>query len=428
MHRMSGFPQMPVDKTTFSCAPSARQGRLVDMRLPDVILGGILALVIAVSGAGPGLAEPTAPPDSAGLVSASSAAVAGPAPPSAALPAWVAAGRVASASSGLVTASSSGAQTAAQSASPPGWSVSLTHVILPPGSRPQGWRDAAVVVRLEPPVADAPPVAVPSPAAPVAAVAPAPVQVSLRPAPRPAGLLPEPLLLRTAAPLRPRLRDPALAAPLPAMRWDHRPDAELWTRTTLAAVRASGLTDIVPDDIATWCPAYPHAGAGDRAAFWAGVLSALARHESTHNPRAVGGGGLYHGLLQILPSTARQYGCEARTGEELRNGPANLACAVRIAARNIIRDDAVARAGGRNAGIARDWGPMTVASRREEMATWTRAQPYCSAPVTVLAAPRPPVRPWTLLATATPPAPATVSLAMLSHDIRDLRAIPPPRS
>ena len=37
---------------------------------------------------------------------------------------------------------------------------------------------------------------------------------------------------------------------LPVMRWDHRPEAEIWTRATLDALVApsSGLTEIVPTD------------------------------------------------------------------------------------------------------------------------------------------------------------------------------------
>jgi hypothetical protein len=381
------------------------------------------------------MSEPTATPDAAGLVSASSSAVAS-LPGDPATPAnWAVAGSASAGAPGLVAASSYAVPGAADAAPHPGWSV--THVILRPGAGPDAWRDPGLVIRLDPPFSDTAPAAAPQPpaAVPVAAPAalpepaPAPVLASLRPMARPDHMLRYPVLVRTGAPLRPRLRDDSLlAGPVPAMRWDHRPDAERWTRATLAAVRASGLTEIVPDDIATWCPAYPHAGERDRAAFWAGVLSALARHESTHDPRAVGGGGLYYGLLQILPSTARQYGCDARTGEALKDGPANLQCAVRIAARNIIRDDAVARDDGRNAGIARDWGPMTVASRRAEMAAWTSAQDYCAAPVTVLAAPLPPARPWTLVATASGHHTGTISLALLSDDIRDLRAIPQPRS
>jgi len=262
-----------------------------------------------------------------------------------------------------------------------------------------------------------------SPALTVAANPVAPLTVP-RPAARPLHMVRYPVVVQTGATVRPVARSDWV----PEMRWDHRDGAEAWTRATMAAVEAAGLPEVLPEDIAAWCPAYARGDGTRRAAFWVGVLSALARYESNHDPRAVGGGGLYYGLLQIMPSTARQYGCEARTGDALRDAQANLACAVRISAENVIRDEAVARDDGRNAGLARDWGPMTVASRREEMAAWTRSQDYCELPTGVLQAPLPPARPWTLIEADAAPDAGDIELAMLSTEIRELRAIPVPRS
>ena len=165
----------------------------------------------------------------------------------------------------------------------------------------------------------------------------------------------------------------ALVAERPAMRWDHRPEAAEWTAATLAALRGHGAALVVlePTDIATWCPAYPDAGPAQRRAFWAGLLSALAKHESTWNPVAVGGGGLWFGLTQIDPRTARGHGCAVTSGAALKDGSANLACAVRIAANQVPKRGSVARG-------MRDWGPFHHASVRAEMAEWTRAQSYCA--------------------------------------------------
>lgn len=262
-----------------------------------------------------------------------------------------------------------------------------------------------------------------TPALPAAASGLAPLTV-MRPAVRPLHMLRYPVVVQTGATVRPKARSDWV----PEMRWDNRGDAESWTRATMAAVKAAGLPEVLPEDIATWCPAYARGDEDRRAAFWVGVLSALARYESNHDPRAVGGGGLYYGLLQILPSTARQYGCSARTGEDLRDAEANLQCAVLISAENVIRDEAVARDDGRNAGLARDWGPMTIESRRAEMAEWTRAQEYCELPTGVLQAPLPPARPWTLIEAEAAPDAGDVELAMLSAEIREVRAIPAPRS
>ncbi len=164
---------------------------------------------------------------------------------------------------------------------------------------------------------------------------------------------------------------------LPPMRWDHRPEASIWTTEALAAVDAhpAGLPAVIPADIATWCPGYATATEDEREAFWVGLMSALAKHESTWNPRASGGGGAWIGLLQISPATARHYGCEARTSAALKDGAANLDCAVRIAAVQVARDGMVAGNGAR--GMGRDWAPFRNSSKRADMSAWTRAQSYC---------------------------------------------------
>lgn len=175
---------------------------------------------------------------------------------------------------------------------------------------------------------------------------------------------------------------PDLTAYLPAglqptMRWDHRPEAAIWTASTMSAVAAqdSDLAATVPGDIATFCPGYTDAPLGQRRAFWVGLLSATAKYESGHNPKASGGGGRYIGLMQISPRTAQHYGCEADSSGELKDGSANLACAVRIIAPNVGSDGMVA--GGGNRGIARDWGPFKKKSVRAEIAAWTSSQAYC---------------------------------------------------
>lgn len=198
----------------------------------------------------------------------------------------------------------------------------------------------------------------------------APVE-SPAPLPRP-GNAPE----TSPAPL-PR---PALA--LPPLHWDEmRPGMEgparpAWGPALFRAVLAQeGLLDVVPEDIEAWCPAYADAGPDQRAAFWAGLVSALSWYESTHRPDAVGGGGCWFGLVQIAPATARYRGCAVGTGEALMNGAANLRCAVRIMAQNVERDGVVSR-GMR--GVAAEWGPFHSSQRREGMRAWVSEQEYCS--------------------------------------------------
>ena len=150
------------------------------------------------------------------------------------------------------------------------------------------------------------------------------------------------------------------------------------------------LTDLVPADIDEWCPGYENNPPQLRAAFWVGTVSTLARYESNFNPQAQGGGGAWHGLLQISPATARHYGCDATTPQELHDGEANLECAIRIMSRTVTRDGVVSAG---NDGIAADWGPMSNPDLRDQMRHWVSQQSYCEKNYAVMASLRPVARP-----------------------------------
>jgi hypothetical protein len=165
----------------------------------------------------------------------------------------------------------------------------------------------------------------------------------------------------------------------PPMQWDHHPEAEQWTESTLVALSTKDpiLSQRVPADIETWCPGYAEAPVEARRAFWAGLMSAVARYESTWNETASGGGGRWIGLMQISPRTANYFGCEATSVGALKDGEANLECAVEIMSTQVAKDNLVAGAGNR--GIGRDWAPLRSSEKRSAMAAWTREQPYCQA-------------------------------------------------
>lgn len=211
---------------------------------------------------------------------------------------------------------------------------------------------------------------------------------------RPDYMIRYPVVLETRTPtVRPVARNEFI----PRTRWDTNGGSKMWTRAAMVAVGENGaqLDSVIPRDIETWCPAYAENSPTLRRAFWVGMMSALSKHESTYNPRAVGGGGLWFGLLQIYPDTARRYGCRATTGEGLKNPIDNLSCAARIMAVTVKRDRAVAVRDGRWRGVAADWGPMTNASKIAEMSRWTSQQSYCQ-PIEAM---RPQARPdsaaWT---------------------------------
>lgn len=206
-------------------------------------------------------------------------------------------------------------------------------------------------------------------------------------APNVAGLAAAPGSTKDQNPLA--VSPPLRPANLPRTRFQHQPGHALWTRAALSALKTHGkpLVDTVPADIEDWCPAYPVVDDAGRRAFWVGFLSALSKHESTYKQNAVGGGGRWYGLLQILPATARGYQCNVGTGEALKNGAANLSCAIRIMAVTVPRDGVIYGKGGR--GVAADWGPLRNADKRADMAGWLRRQNYCKP----LDATRPKARP-----------------------------------
>ncbi|MCF3974021.1 transglycosylase SLT domain-containing protein [Paracoccus salsus] len=163
----------------------------------------------------------------------------------------------------------------------------------------------------------------------------------------------------------------------PPMRWDDRSGSEAWTKATLAALDREGVTVLsnVPHDIHSFCPNYAELTNTGRKAFWAGLLSALAKHESTYNPQASGGGGKWLGLMQIAPATWRSYDCNGN----ITDGSDNMSCAVRIMSRQVARDNAVVGNGsGSWRGVARDWAPMRSSSKRADIAAWTSSQSYCT--------------------------------------------------
>lgn len=197
-----------------------------------------------------------------------------------------------------------------------------------------------------------------------------------RPQARPPYMVRYPVTVETtAATIRPKARPTFV----PRARWDSRPGSAMWTRAAMSAVGTQGadLSEVVPRDIERWCPAYATNSDELRSAFWVGMMSALSHFESTMNPGAVGGGGLWFGLLQISPDTAFRYGCRASSGDGLTDAEDNLSCAARIMSVTVRRDQAVALYDGRWRGVAADWGPMTDPAKIEAMANWTSQQAYC---------------------------------------------------
>lgn len=143
-------------------------------------------------------------------------------------------------------------------------------------------------------------------------------------------------------------------------------DAE-WTNAALAALRAEGATllSTVPADVMKYCPGYATQTPENRAAFWAGLATALARQQ--------GGMGGRLGPMRISGSAATENGCDGAMGDVSEN----LHCAVRIMARHVTRDGTIAGAKSGWRGLAREWLALRSPKGREGVASLTRRQGYC---------------------------------------------------
>ncbi len=232
-------------------------------------------------------------------------------------------------------------------------------------------------------------------------------QAPMRPRTRALASVPVEVVLQTGASRRPEAR-PVFTA---EAKWDGSAEGDDWSVAAMKAIDEAphDLTEVVPADIGTWCPGYERNPRHLRAAFWVGTVSALARYESNFNPQAQGGGGAWQGLLQISPATARHYGCDATTPAELRDGEANLQCAIRIMSRTVTRDGVVSAG---DEGIAADWGPMSNPDLREQMRQWVSQQSYCEENLAVLASLRPVARPDVAPTTVASLEPADVGIPM----------------
>lgn len=174
---------------------------------------------------------------------------------------------------------------------------------------------------------------------------------------------------------RPSIRDrmAAAAGPGGAARKPAQ-DAE-WTQAAMAALQSEGVTllSAVPADMMQFCPGYARQSRENRAAFWAGLVSAVAA--GGDGGRQQGGGRLP--LVEISLPLAQASGC----GASLADVQDNARCAVRIMAQAVARDGAIAgrsdAAGAGWTGLARSWLSLRSDRKRGEIAGWTRRQSYC---------------------------------------------------
>ena len=163
-----------------------------------------------------------------------------------------------------------------------------------------------------------------------------------------------------------------------------------WSAATFLAIDAHGgaLLTKKPGDWAKWCAKdWSQLSREDKAEFYVGLISSLARFESSFNPKATykenfrdghGDFVISRGLLQISKESANLYGCGIEKAEELHDPSTNLTCGVRILSRWVERDGVI-QGGGTGAwrGAARYWSPFRKADRIAKMAAFTKGRKVC---------------------------------------------------
>ena len=172
----------------------------------------------------------------------------------------------------------------------------------------------------------------------------------------------------------------------PATRWGSANGRDAWTAAALDEVRNGGKAlwrdGFTPIGLETFCPGYAAKGEADRQAFWVGLLSSMARWETSgYNPTTVyreSNGELSIGVLQLSVTDSRT--CPWIDEATIRQAEPNVRCGIRILARDVVRDGMIAEGTNKTTarGAARYWGPMRTV-KRDDVAAWTAGQTYCRA-------------------------------------------------
>ncbi len=194
-----------------------------------------------------------------------------------------------------------------------------------------------------------------------------------------------------------RQKPPELVpTPKPAMSyqadWDAKPDGASWTALTLKAISDLGgdlLTTNV-SDVADFCPGYPSmTSEADKTAFWVGLVSAMARLESGHDPSVSyqenfktsdGRWVISRGLLQLSQESANAYsGCTVPVTNEalLHDAEVNLRCGVIILSRWVGMDGQIADTQAPWRGGARYWSVLRAPAKIAAIKAYTRSMGVC---------------------------------------------------
>ena len=160
-----------------------------------------------------------------------------------------------------------------------------------------------------------------------------------------------------------------------------------WTAVAEKEVRAQGLPNLEPKDIATFCHAYAHLSTDDRAKVWVYWMSAIAKYETKnfdpmedYPDKPEPSRGLFQ--LSVGSASSKFYGCGPQTIESLHDPESNITCAVKTIGVWLKRDGVIGTREPNTSptGVAKMFGtlwPGKANHPRENIIRLTQSFPLC---------------------------------------------------
>lgn len=185
--------------------------------------------------------------------------------------------------------------------------------------------------------------------------------------------------------------DPPAAHSFVEADWDNQPAGDEWTEFTSAALSRFGgnLQNSSIKDAAAYCPNFAALDDQGRNDFFVGLLSAMARFESSFDPKRKftetfndrnGNPVISRGLLQLsIESGNGGYQCGFADENALHDPQQNLECGVRIMNKLVGQNDYIgASVGGKWKGGARYWSVLRPThSKNPKIRAFTQQMTIC---------------------------------------------------
>jgi hypothetical protein len=190
----------------------------------------------------------------------------------------------------------------------------------------------------------------------------------------------------------PATPDPVLEVREVTPLWEKQvPGSSAWTAHVDSELVKLGadLLDVIPTDAALFCPNYSHLTLFQRKQYWAYLISAMVRFESSFKTEtsytegfndSAGQPVVSRGLLQISIESGNAYGCAFKTTHDLHDPLQNLSCGIRILNRWVGRDGQIAgKVDNAWRGGARYWSVLRAGDKTSynSIVSWSQNLPFC---------------------------------------------------